>query len=144
MDECPLPLNSPTDWVQCNVGYSESAVNGSFRRVIPPNTRTHARVQQRQLKWHTDEVVSTSIKGVELDTIVRCLGIRKDWHARIVGANRANGLYSQIGVQKHRIILDHSQPSSDLIRRGCLSDIEPDLGESYPQVATRMIVLVGY
>ena len=136
MDKCPLPLNFPTDWVQYNVAYSESAVNGYFRRVIPSNTRTHAGVQQRQLKWHNDEVVCASIKGVELDTIARCLSIRKDWHARIVGANKANSLYSQIDVQKHRIILDHSKPSSDLIRRGCLSDIEPDLSKSYPQVAS--------
>ncbi len=136
MKNGPLPLNFPTDWVQYNVADGESAVDGHFCRVIPSNTRTHAGVQQRQLKWHNDEVVSASIKGFELDTIVGCLSIRKDWHARMVSANKANSLYSQIHVQKHRIILDHPKPSGDLILRGCLSDIEPNLSESYPQVAS--------
>jgi hypothetical protein len=77
VNKCPLPLNFPTDWVQYNVAYSESAVNRYFHRVIPSNTRTHAGVQQRQLKWHNDEVVSASITGVQLDTIVRCLAYAK-------------------------------------------------------------------
>ena len=139
MKNGPLPLNFPTDWVQYNVADGESCGQRALlsRDTVEYSKRTRAS-NKDNLNGITIEAVSASIKSYALDTFVGCLSIRKDWHARMVSANKANSLYSQnLMLQKRTSsYFDHPKPSGDLILRGCLSDIEPNLSESYPQVAS--------